>query len=165
MGVGCRVKGVGPRVPGHGPGKLWSRVRQIVWDSLYVAQGYAQPLNARVQDPGDSKRDSAASLAHGHPSPACSRTRRPFEHRTHVMQPMRIPSTVGRSVCLCWAKSKPKGPKMLAARSPSVPAQCKLGLLHQTRWRRVNSCDKQPLLSLAGRLTSAHTLQRERVLY
>jgi len=24
---------------------------------------------------------------------------------------LRIPSTVGRSVCLCWAKSKPKGPK------------------------------------------------------
>ena len=24
---------------------------------------------------------------------------------------LRIPSTEGRSVCLCWAKSKPKGPK------------------------------------------------------
>ena len=24
---------------------------------------------------------------------------------------LRIPSTVGRSVCLCWAPSKPKGPK------------------------------------------------------
>ena len=24
---------------------------------------------------------------------------------------LRIPSTAGRSVCLCWAKSKPKGPK------------------------------------------------------
>ena len=24
---------------------------------------------------------------------------------------LRIPSTVGRRVCLCWAKSKPKGPK------------------------------------------------------
>ena len=24
---------------------------------------------------------------------------------------LRIPSTDGRSVCLCWAKSKPKGPK------------------------------------------------------
>jgi len=24
---------------------------------------------------------------------------------------LRIPSTIGRSVCLCWAKSKPKGPK------------------------------------------------------
>jgi len=25
---------------------------------------------------------------------------------------LRIPSTEGRSVCLCWAKSKPKGPKV-----------------------------------------------------
>ena len=35
---------------------------------------------------------------------------------------LRIPSTVGRSVCLCWAPSKPKGPKGSAEinESPSV---------------------------------------------
>ena len=28
---------------------------------------------------------------------------------------LRVPSTVGRSVCLCWEHSKPKGPKKLLA--------------------------------------------------
>ena len=30
---------------------------------------------------------------------------------------LRIPSTEGRSVCLCWAKSKPKGPKGPSSRT------------------------------------------------
>ena len=34
---------------------------------------------------------------------------------------LRIPSTEGRSVCLCWAKSKPEGPK--GRRSPLVASQ------------------------------------------
>ena len=38
---------------------------------------------------------------------------------------LRIPSTEGRSVCLCWAKSKPQGPKELE--EPKGPKGAHMG--------------------------------------
>ena len=40
---------------------------------------------------------------------------------------LRVPSTAGRSVCLCWAKSKPKGPENRQGGCFTSPRQANIG--------------------------------------
>ena len=60
---------------------------------------------------------------------------------------LRIPSTVGRSVCLSWAKSKPRGPK---GRAPKSGLDC-LSSAMLASYRRPCSDSQGQILSVHGR--------------
>ena len=50
---------------------------------------------------------------------------------------LRVPFTKGRSVCLCWAKSNPKGPKTKGPEGPNGPKSTTLATLAASHlhWR------------------------------
>ena len=84
-----------------------------------MAQGRSTKIISMIKWIRTSRLLTKNSLARAFEFVRYSHARRPAVERTRQMycDPkgrralLRVPSTEGRSVCLCWEHSKPKGPK------------------------------------------------------
>ena len=63
-----------------------------------------------------------------------------------------VPSTVGKSVCLCWAPSEPRGPKFSNLPSPFYMKGVSLGYVCRAQLKSKRPKGYHPVLHIRGRL-------------